>query len=55
MDRLMRDMPSAQRAGLRKGGHLYLHASRRPLEEVDLDQADQGDLWHGECEGMCGV
>ena len=36
----------------------YMHASRRPLDEVDLSTAaerGQGDLFINECEGMCGV
>ena len=36
----------------------FLHASRKPLEEVDLrtaEQAGQFRLFGNECEGMCGV
>ena len=55
IDRLIRDMPAAECAGLRKGGQLFVHPSRVPLENVDLDQTDQLDLWAGECEGMCGL
>ena len=39
-------------------GDLYLHFSRRPLEEADLTEAELplfgGNFGH-ECEGMCGV
>jgi hypothetical protein len=34
----------------------YLHASLKPLDEVDLDtKKDQMDLWGGECTGGCGT
>jgi hypothetical protein len=38
-------------------GTLYLHSSRRPLEEMDFSTAEErGQLnWINECEGMCGV
>ena len=51
-------------AALREGdgrsmaGVEYMHASRQPLDEVDLSTAierSQGDLFINECEGMCGV
>ena len=54
-DAMIRDMPEHERAGLRKGGKLYLHRSLIPLEDAAIDNPDQLDLWHGECEGMCGV
>jgi len=37
---------------------VYLHRSRRPLEEVDFDNEEdrgQGNLFSEECEGMCGL
>jgi hypothetical protein len=49
---------------VRKGGHmrtrrneLFVHRSLTPLSEVDFSDpnADQGDLFGNECEGMCGV
>ena len=55
MDRLIRDMAQKSRAGLREGGHLYVHRSMKPLDEVDLDEKDQYELWDAECEGMCGL
>lgn len=57
IDRLIRDMPEKSQAGLLKGGKLFVHSKRIPLEEVDLDGGggDQPDLWAGECEGMCGL
>lgn len=36
----------------------YLHASLKPLDEVDLStdvERGQGVLWGNECEGLCGV
>jgi hypothetical protein len=41
-------------------GEVYLHRSMKPLEEVDLrTNAEKGqlelDLFHEECEGMCGL
>ena len=56
IDRLIRDMPTQERAGLRKGGRLYVNVNRRPLEELAAGgPVDQSDLWAGECEGMCGI
>lgn len=50
MDKRIRD-------GVRKAGiELYLHRSRTPLADVDLDpDRDQVDMFGNECEGMCGV
>ena len=36
------------------GVRLYLHSSRKPLDEVDFSD-DQMDLFGEECEGMCGL
>lgn len=36
-------------------GALYLHASLKPLEEVDFSSGPQADMFQNECEGMCGV
>jgi hypothetical protein len=36
----------------------YLHASRKPLDEIDFRsdiERGQGVLWDDECSGMCGV
>lgn len=55
VDRLIRDMPKKARDGLQQGGTLYSHADRVPLDEVDLDNDAQPDLWSAECEGMCGL
>lgn len=47
---------AGERVGLK--GKLYLHKSGRPLSQVDLsteEQRGQTNLWHNECEGMCGV
>lgn len=54
-DRVIRDMPADKRGALRAGGRLYAHRSGAPLEEARLGDDSQGDLFHGECEGMCGV
>ncbi len=55
IDRTIRGMPEKSQAGLRLGGKLFVHGSCKPLDEVDLDEADQFNLWDAECEGMCGV
>lgn len=55
VDQLIRDLPGAARVGLKQGGKLYAHADRVPLDEVDLDNDAQPDLWDAECEGMCGL
>jgi hypothetical protein len=37
---------------------LFLHPSRKPLEEVDFRTAEekgQLSLWDNECTGMCGI
>jgi hypothetical protein len=46
-------------AVIRQGGRdQYMHRSCKPLAEVDLSTAEdrgQGNLFAGECEGLCGV
>ncbi len=40
------------------GLRLYLHASRKPIDEVDFRTAEekgQMTLWDNECSGICGV
>lgn len=40
------------------GLRLYLHASRKPIDEIDFRSAEekgQMALWDSECEGICGV
>ena len=53
MDRIIRD------AGIRRDmkARQYIHRSCRPLDEVNLDAAPDGqmNLMLNECEGMCGV
>lgn len=54
IDRWLRLPPQV----IRFHGDLYLHHSRRPLEEADLTEAELplfGGLFSHECEGMCGV
>lgn len=50
IDRLIRNTPRMRHAE-------YLHASRRPLEDIDLSTAeDRGQAnWLTECEGGCGL
>jgi 3'-phosphoadenosine 5'-phosphosulfate sulfotransferase (PAPS reductase)/FAD synthetase len=50
VDRLIRDS--------RPGYKLFVHRSRKPLEDVDLrSDVDRGQLslWDDECSGLCGV
>ena len=37
--------------------NLYLHQSRKPINEVDLEETkdNQLDLFENDCEGQCGV
>ena len=50
IDRLIRDTPQMRQQE-------YLHASRKPLDQVDLSTAeDHGQLgFLNDCEGMCGL
>jgi hypothetical protein len=51
-----RRLQGAYAACPRLDGTPFLHASRKPLAEVDFDdRTTQGELWGAECEGMCGV
>jgi hypothetical protein len=54
LDRWLREPPQV----IRFHGQLYLHHTRRPLETVDLTEAELplfgGNFAH-ECEGACGV
>lgn len=34
---------------------LYLHSSLQPLEDVDFSRQDEGDGFHSECTGTCGL
>ena len=53
IDRVLRDVPAV--SNLIKGD-AYLHASRKPLSEVDFSEAQTyEDLMVEECEGLCGV
>jgi hypothetical protein len=36
-------------------GKLYLHDSRRPLDEIEFKHERQFNLFNIECEGMCGL
>ncbi|WP_414832156.1 hypothetical protein [Afifella sp. YEN Y35] len=49
IDRMIRATPGMRHAE-------YLHASRRPLEDVDLSTAEErGQGWLLECDGGCGL
>ena len=55
VDRALREVPVVRNAITRKG-YAYLHRSRRPLSEVDLEAAiDYDSQMVEECEGVCGV
>lgn len=54
LDHWLREPPQV----IRFRGDLYLHPSRRPLDEADLTETDLplfGGPFAHECEGMCGV
>jgi hypothetical protein len=53
IDRGLRDKATLTRRGLREP--LYLHSSRKPLEEIDLDSQSSFPTFVKECEGVCGV
>lgn len=36
-------------------GEAFVHRRAIPLRQITADDRDQGDLFRGECEGMCGV
>ena len=57
IDETIRDFPAPGVAGLRAGGRLYVHASCRPLADVDLSgpHERQIDMFGNKCEGICGV
>ena len=55
MDRALREVPVVKNAITRKG-YAYLHRSRTPLSNVDLDGAtDYDSHMVEECEGLCGI
>jgi hypothetical protein len=45
------------RTGVGMDGEFYVHRSRKPLGDVTFDRSGEAqiDLFHNECEGMCGV
>lgn len=54
LDRWLREPPQV----LRFRGDLYLHASRVPLDQADIDEPEMpllAGLFGNECEGVCGV
>jgi hypothetical protein len=53
IDKALRDPATLARRGLREP--LYLHPSRKPLDEVDFDAQSTFPNFAKECEGMCGV
>ena len=55
VDRALREVPVVKNAITRKG-YAYLHRSRTPLSNVDLDGAtDYDSHMVEECEGLCGI
>lgn len=44
-----------QRSGYLPGSRVYLHKSCVPLDQVDLSETGQGNLFQNECEGVCGL
>lgn len=54
-DRVMREKQAAGRLPI--AGVPYIHDQRVPLDEADLEEADDGQLslFGNECEGMCGI
>lgn len=56
IDTAIRTIPLVRRAITRNGNHAYLHRSRTPLKDVNLDNADDYDaVMAEECEGVCAV
>lgn len=55
IDRALREVPVVRNAITRKGS-AYLHTSRVPLAEVNLEEATDYDSYMAEeCEGLCGI
>ena len=55
VDRALREVPVVKNAITRKG-YAYLHRSRTPLADVDLEGAtDYDSHMVEECEGLCGI
>ena len=55
MDRVLRAVPVVRNAITRKDS-AFLHKSRIPLSEVDVDEAIDYDFYMAEeCEGLCGI
>jgi len=55
IDRALREIPVVKNA-IATNSAAYLHRSRVPLAEVDLDgEQDYDNLMVQECEGVCGV
>lgn len=54
-----RDLQAVKAQTDKKGGVPYLHASLKPLDQVDLStEEERGQTllnWGNECEGLCGV
>ncbi len=56
VDKALRDIPVVRNAITRNGATAYLHSSRRPLGEVDLESArDYDQVMADECDGVCRV
>ena len=56
VDMALRDIPAVRNAITKNGATAYLHRSRRPLVEVDLETAkDYDEVMADECDGVCRV
>lgn len=36
-------------------GEVFLHASLKPLDQVEFKDSEENEGWGNECEGMCGI
>ncbi len=56
VDMALREIPAVRNAITRNGATAYLHRSRIPLSEVDLETAkDYDEVMADECDGVCRV
>ena len=56
VDMALRDIPAVRNAITKNGATAYLHRSRKPLGEVDLENAkDYDEVMADECDGVCRV
>ena len=56
VDRALRETPAVRDGITKNGASAYLHRSREPLADVNLDETqDYDDFMNDECEGLCGI